>query len=124
MTFYGKSYCAKVQKILSDRILVLPILLFEALQLRCAGGLGFGIGGLEILRCETLAYCAAGAEEADAYGGFGPAVGFGDFLDFVAFEVVTLQNHAVVLLAGFENAADIDTGEIHPGRSGEFGKSL
>jgi hypothetical protein len=86
------------------------------------GGLPHSL--LDGLCGEAFAYCAAGAEEADAYGGFGPAVGFRDFLDFVAFEVVTLQNHAVVLLAGFENATDIDACEIDSGRRGEFGKSL
>jgi hypothetical protein len=64
------------------------------------GARGWGLG-TENLCGEAFAYCAAGAEETDADGGFGPAVGFGDFLDFVAFEVVTLENHAVVLLAGF-----------------------
>lgn len=102
------------------------------------GGLGLGTRGwwridighqhsvtnVVFLGCEAFSYCSAGAEEADADGGFGPAVGFGDLLDFVAFKVVALQNHAIVLFASFENAADVDRGQVDLGWRGQFGEGL
>src|ERR1039458_5136299 len=55
---------------------------------------------------------------------FTPAVGFGDFLNLVAFQVVALQNQAVVLFASLENPADIYGGQVDPGWRGQLGESL
>ena len=48
---------------------------------------------------QLLFYASSGAQEADAYGRFRPTVLPGNFLHFVAFYVVTFQNHSIVRLA-------------------------
>lgn len=48
----------------------------------------------------------------------------GDFLNFVAFDVVTFQNDAVIGFAVTQNAFNIDGSHVHARRRLQFGECL
>src|ERR1700731_1130508 len=70
---------------------------------------------------EPFADCTAGPQQSNSNGSFGPAMGARDFLDLVAFQVVALQHHAVVLLASFQNTAHVDGREVDLRRRSKLG---
>src|SRR5579884_2840416 len=70
---------------------------------------------------QPLAYRAASPQQANANGRFRPTLLRRDFLHFVAFQIMPLQHHAIVRLAAFENAADINRREVDTRRGGKFG---
>jgi hypothetical protein len=74
-------------------------------------------GALRIPTAKALAYRAPGAQQADADCRFRPALLFRDLLNLEAFQVVALENHSIVMLAGLENPADINSGQIDFGGS-------
>jgi hypothetical protein len=63
-----------------------------------------------ITAAEALANSAAGAKQANSNGSFRPALLFGNFLYFEAFQVMTLQNHPVVVFTGLQDSPDVNRG--------------
>ena len=71
------------------------------------------------LPAEPLSNCATSAQQTNPYGGLCPTVLLGDLLHFETFEIVPLENQAVVALAGFQYAANVDSCQIHSWRRQE-----
>src|SRR5580698_8868764 len=70
------------------------------------GAEGVGLTPVTKLCREPFTNGAACPQQADAHSRFGPAMGTGDLLHFVALQIVPLQHQPVVLLAGLENPSD------------------
>src|SRR5690242_5638245 len=79
---------------------------------------------IRVFAAQTLADRSAGTKESNANRRLGPPLLLSDLLDLETFEIMTLQNHTVVVLAGFQNSANINSCEIDFGLRREFGQCL
>src|SRR6202035_4571604 len=94
----------ELQKILSGK--------FNVSGLTMKGGFRFGSRSSG----EALVHRPACAKKPNANRSLGPSVCASDLLDLVTFQIVACEHHAIVLLAGFQNATDVDGRQIDLGR--------
>jgi hypothetical protein len=125
MTLYAKSNCSRIAK-----NIIWQVWMLGKLQYSTGGGYLRTTAPESLAKAnasssgEAFADSATSSQQTNPNRRLGPAMGARYFLDLVAFQIMALQDHAVILFASFQNAADVNGREVNFGRGGKFGERL